>query len=172
MRRILLYTIVGLVLLVAAVAGTGYILPVEHSVSGSLEVDAPPAEVFDVITGFARYPEWRTDVTRVEVTGERGAGQRIVEHGGAGVIPYVVEAYGPATHLVTRIDDASLPFGGTWSYELRRSGRGTVVTITEDGEVYNPIFRFMSKFVFGHTATIEQYLGDLERRLSPSSRSG
>jgi len=41
----------------------------------------------------------------------------------------------------------------------------TEVTITEDGEVYNPIFRFMSAYVFGHTATIEQYLTDLESRV-------
>ena len=33
--------------------------------------------------------------------------------------------------------------------------------ITENGEVYNPLFRFMSRFVFGHTATIDKYLEDL-----------
>ncbi len=32
------------------------------------------------------------------------------------------------------------------------------VTITERGSVYNPIFRFMSRFIFGHTATVEAYL--------------
>jgi hypothetical protein len=32
------------------------------------------------------------------------------------------------------------------------------VRITEDGEVYNPIFRFMSRFVFGHTHTMDAYL--------------
>ncbi len=36
--------------------------------------------------------------------------------------------------------------------------------ITEDGEVYNVIFRFMARFFFGYTATIEGYLRDLGHR--------
>lgn len=34
----------------------------------------------------------------------------------------------------------------------------TLVRITEDGEVYNPFFRFMSRFVLGQTATLDAYL--------------
>jgi hypothetical protein len=67
---------------------------------------------------------------------------------------------------VTRIADPSLPFGGTWTYDLKPQGSGTELTITEDGEVYNPIFRFMSKFVFSQTATIEAYQASLKRKLS------
>jgi hypothetical protein len=36
-----------------------------------------------------------------------------------------------------------------------------VVRITEEGEVYNPVFRFISRFVIGQTRTIETYLRDL-----------
>ena len=35
--------------------------------------------------------------------------------------------------------------------------------ITENGEVYNPLFRFVSRFVMGHTRTIDTYLGDVAR---------
>jgi uncharacterized protein YndB with AHSA1/START domain len=161
----LLYAIAGLLLLAATIVLTGYSLPVAHTAVGTTEVAASPPEVFAIITAFERYPEWRTDVTRVDVEGEPGAGQLVREVGGHGEIPYRVEAYGPPMHLVTRIADPTLPFGGTWTYELSRSVRGTRVTITEEGEVYNPFFRFMSQFVFGHDATIEQYLEDLERRV-------
>jgi hypothetical protein len=65
---------------------------------------------------------------------------------------------------VTRIADPDQPFGGTWTFELTRAGAGTRVTITERGEVYNPIFRFLSRFVFGHTATLESCLLALERK--------
>ena len=41
---------------------------------------------------------------------------------------------------------------------------GCAVTITESCEVYNPIFRFMSRFVFGHSATIKRYLRDLGKK--------
>jgi hypothetical protein len=37
------------------------------------------------------------------------------------------------------------------------------LTIVERGKVRNPIFRFLSRFVFGHTATIESYLSSLAK---------
>ena len=40
-------------------------------------------------------------------------------------------------------------------------GDGTRLTITERGEVYNPIFRFLSRFVFAQTATMESFLRGL-----------
>lgn len=39
-------------------------------------------------------------------------------------------------------------------YRLVPDGAGTRVTITENGEVYNPLFRFVSRFLMGHTSTI------------------
>jgi hypothetical protein len=72
--------------------------------------------------------------------------------------------------FVSRIADPNLPFGGTWTIDLKPEGAGTRVTITEHGEVYNPIFRFMSRFVFGHTATIDAYLTALQRRHAPVTK--
>jgi hypothetical protein len=50
---------------------------------------------------------------------------------------------------------------------------GSRVRITERGEVRNVIFRFMARFVFGYTATMETYLKDLGGKLgetvTPSS---
>jgi len=41
------------------------------------------------------------------------------------------------------------------------TAEGTLLTITEDDEVYNPIYRFVSRFIIGHTQTIDSYLNDL-----------
>ena len=71
--------------------------------------------------------------------------------------------------LVARITDVTLPFGGTWTYRIVPAAAGSELTITEDGEVYNPIFRFMSRFVFGHTATIDGFLADLLTKTVGSS---
>ncbi|HMA23731.1 MAG TPA: hypothetical protein VKP00_07045, partial [Gemmatimonadaceae bacterium] len=38
------------------------------------------------------------------------------------------------------------------------------VTIVERGSVYNPLFRFVSRFFMGHTATIDAYLRALGKR--------
>jgi hypothetical protein len=46
---------------------------------------------------------------------------------------------------------------------LRRvMGARTRWLITGHGEVYNPIFRLMARFVFSPTATIRRYLAGLE----------
>ena len=39
-----------------------------------------------------------------------------------------------------------------------------MVRITEDGEIYNPIFRFVSRFVMGYETTMKQYLSSIGRR--------
>jgi hypothetical protein len=88
------------------------------------------------------------------------------EHSKSGDITFEFAETTAHVRAVARIADPSLPFGGRWTYELAPDGAGTRLTITEHGEVYNPIFRFMSRFVFGHTSTIEQFLAALQRRLA------
>ncbi len=64
----------------------------------------------------------------------------------------------PAKSLTRRIATENLPYSGAWTYSLQPDGEITVVRITEDGQVYNPVFRFMSRFVLGHTRTMDAYL--------------
>ena len=71
---------------------------------------------------------------------------------------------------MTHIADKELPFGGTWDYRLEPAGTGSRITITENGEVYNPIFRFVSRYFMGHTATIDKYLTALARRTGDTYR--
>ena len=169
MRRWLLAGVAILALLVTVVLAIGWSLPVAHTASRTVAVPAPPDRVFAIVSDFAAYPRWRTGVTTVDVNGPSGAGQHITETADYGEIPYVVEVWEPPARLVTRIT-GDLPFGGTWTYQLTPTGGGgTSVTITEDGEVYNVFFRFMSRFVFGHTATIDQYLADLDAAVRATS---
>jgi hypothetical protein len=79
-------------------------------------------------------------------------------HGGNGDVLFRFETVEAPGRLVARIADPSLPFGGSWTYELQQNGAGTALTITEDGEVYNPIFRVMQKLFFSAYQTIDTYL--------------
>ena len=72
----------------------------------------------------------------------------------------------PERRLVRKIADPQLPFGGSWTYELTPTADGCILQITENGEIYNPVFRFMARFVLGYTRSIEGYLDSLERRLA------
>ena len=95
-----------------------------------------------------------------------GGHERFREVGKNGAILYQVEALVPNERLVTRISDPSLPFGGAWTYEVIPSGESTTLRITEDGEVYNPLFRFVSRIIMGHTATLDRYFADVQRRFN------
>jgi uncharacterized protein YndB with AHSA1/START domain len=150
--------LVGLVTLV------GYALPVAHVASRTASFAQPADRVYLTLTEVQNYPQWRTDVKSVEDL-STGPGRRWREHGSNGEITFEVVETQPPARLVTRIADPDLPFGGTWTYELTSDGNGTRLTIIEHGEVYNPVFRFMSRFVFGHTATIDQFLADLKKRV-------
>jgi len=53
---------------------------------------------------------------------------------------------------------------------LQANGAGCRVTITEDGEDYNPIFRFMGRVFFSPTASIETYLKSLGKKYGEDVR--
>jgi uncharacterized protein YndB with AHSA1/START domain len=155
---VLLGALVAVVILVVAI---GYMLPVAHLATRQARFTQPPDAVWSAITDVPAYPSWRPDVTRVETLPPQDGRSRWVEEGGGQRIAFeVVESEAPRK-LVVRIADPSLPFGGTWTYLLAPDDSGTTLAITENGEVYNPIFRFMARYVFGHTATMEKYLAAL-----------
>ena len=161
--RYVLIVLGVLVIALLAVALIGWRLPVAHVASRSVQVPAAPDSVFTLISTFERYPTWRKGVKAVDVTTEQGT-TRFREDGSNGPILFEVVERNAPRRLVTRIADKSLPFGGRWIYEVTPSPAGSELRITEEGEVYNPIFRFVSRFIMGHTAGIDGYLADVERR--------
>jgi len=162
------YAVIGigvLVALVLCVVLIGWSLPKHHRVTVMRGYVATPEAMFALISDVQSYSSWRTDLTKVEVlTDDRGRLRWRETTKGNGPITYVMEEAVPNHKLVARIADTNLPFGGAWTYELTPGANGVGLSITEDGDVYNPIFRFVSRFVMGHTATIERYLDDVEKR--------
>jgi uncharacterized protein YndB with AHSA1/START domain len=159
-----LIVVVALAAIVAVVAFIGSRLPVAHVASRSATFAAPPDAIWKAITDVDGFPSWRKGVTRVERLPDRAGKMAWAEHGSNGRIPLVVDRSEPPRLLVLRIADPDLPFGGTWTYELAPAANGTTLTITENGEVYNPIFRFMARFIFGYDGTLKDYLQSLEAR--------
>jgi uncharacterized protein YndB with AHSA1/START domain len=127
-----------------------------------------PEAVFSVISNFQQAPSWRPDIKQVEILPPENGHVRFREQGSNGSITYEVTDIQPPRRMVTRIVDKSLPFGGSWTYELTPTSDGCRLTITENGEVYNPVFRFVSRFIIGQTRTIDEYLNNLRRRFGVS----
>jgi uncharacterized protein YndB with AHSA1/START domain len=162
---LLLGVVVGLALIVVVI---GYLLPVKHVATVAARVPAPPAQVWEALTDVAAYPKWRGDVTSVEMLPADSGHVAWREVGKNGAITFAIESAEAPRRLVTRITDKSLPFGGGWEYVLTPDGAGSRVQITEHGEVYNPVFRFVSRFIMGHTATASAYLKALGARFGAS----
>jgi uncharacterized protein YndB with AHSA1/START domain len=151
--------------LLVVIVAVGAMLPKSHVVHSTARYDAKPDAVWAVIADYKAYPQWRSDVRAVEILPPKNGNPSWRERGSNGDIPYEVVAMTPPMRLVTRIADPKLPFGGTWEYDLQPApGGGSILTITERGEVYNPVFRFVSKFVMGQHGTINRYLRSLGRK--------
>ena len=163
MLRILILVLGVLVALILLLVAIGYALPINHVATREGRLAAPPERVFSVLRDVEKFPTWRSDVKSVEVLATTPA-LRWRERGDND-ITFEMETVEAPGKIVTRIVDKTLPFGGSWSYDLSPEGGGTKLVITENGEVYNPLFRFMSRFVFGHTATIDRFLDDLGKHL-------
>jgi hypothetical protein len=140
--RIAIYIIASLVAIVGIIALIGFFLPVNHEASRSAEFRRPPDDVWALIADPNTYSGWWS---------------------GADVKTEVVES-APPSRLVTKIVGETA-FGGTWTLEIVPIPSGSRLTITERGEIYNVIFRTLSRFVFGYTGTIDSFLGAARKRL-------
>lgn len=136
----------------------GTILPVAHTATVSAHIDARPEQLWTLITDVDGFPDWRPDVERVTQLDDRNGRPVWREAMSTGVITFEAAEWDPPHRMVARIVDEDLPFAGAWTYEVAPDGSGARLTITEAGEVYNPLFRFMSRFIFGHEATMRGYL--------------
>lgn len=161
-----LVTAAGLVALIGVV---GMLLPTRHRAAVRITLNQPIERVFELVSDVPGGTEWRSDLKHVEILSAEGSPLRWRETTGFGAVVMVMEASDPPTRLVGRIDDPDQPFGGRWIYDLESTANATVLTITEEGEVYNPFFRFISRFMFGHYRTLEAYVRDLTRHLGESS---
>ena len=133
----LLIGMLVLVALVAIVAAIGATLPRDHKASRTLRVKRPPVDVWPAIAAATTASDVPVDV--LEST--------------------------PPYRQVTRVKASEKNFGGTWTIVVAPEPTGSAVTITEDGWVANPIFRFVSRYLLGHHATMDGILKKAARAL-------
>ncbi len=160
-------------IIVAVVLIVGAILPRGHVVSRRIILHRSPDEIYRRVRDFAAAPSWRSDLERVEMIATTDNHVRFREYAKHGAVTYELVEDQPGERMVTRIADLNLGYSGTWTYTFTKEGAGTRVQITEAGEVSNILFRFMSRFVFGQSGTIEKYLIALGKKfgedVSPQS---
>jgi Polyketide cyclase / dehydrase and lipid transport len=160
-------TIVALIiLLIVAMYAIGSRLPEKHTAVRLARYNQPPDAIWQTITNYERFPSWRSNVKSIEPlkSPDAAAAWRELDAHGNG-LPYHVIGSDPPRRLIVEISDPKLPFGGTWSTDIQPNPpNGSTVQITENGEIHNVFFRFMSRYTFGYTATMDTYLKDLGKK--------
>jgi hypothetical protein len=137
----ILYPLAVLAAIVLGAFGFGAYLPAAHVASRSRRIPARPEIVWGLINDPVATKGW-----------------------GGTVKTEPVEQDAPRL-LVTKIVDETA-FGGTWTFEIAPEGHdASTLTITERGEIYNPLFRTVMRLM-GHTRGMDAYLVKLQAALT------
>ncbi|MBL1419356.1 MAG: SRPBCC family protein [Alphaproteobacteria bacterium] len=155
-----------LVFVIVAILAIGAVLPVKHVAARNVVLSASPAKIWLLISGYADMPQWRKELLKVEMKLD-GDGNEIWQEfeSEKESLDFITIEQIDGQKLVRKIVGDKLDFGGTWTFELVENDGKTTLTITENGEVYNILFRFVSKFIMGHYASMDKYIKQLETAL-------
>ena len=156
----------GALALVALITLIGAFVPREHRATSTVVLHQPADSVWKVVRDLGGIPAWWPEIKEsVRLPDKDGHEVFRQKMSGWDVPLIVIESTAPR-RLVTQIDTSTGgAFGGTWTYELTPdSGAGTKISVTEAGWIGNPIFRTLSRFVFGYYGSLDGYLKALGKR--------
>jgi hypothetical protein len=158
----------GLVFLFLVMTGIGTSMPIDHDATCTGVYHQNAERIFDAIADDGASIAWRTDLR--SITSASGSGSIAVwrETNGQGqTVDYqTVVSVRPSLLIRQIVPDPGLQFGGVWTYRVGPYYAGAIsegnsLQLSEHGQIYNPFFRFMARFVFGYESTMRTYLGQL-----------
>lgn len=160
--KFLLRILIALFVVVAGFFGFGYSLPREHSISCVAVYKQPIQTVWEAISNHASVPEWDKNTASVERMPDKDSHEvwRFTDQGGYFMDIEIRERNAP-NHMVSRIVETSLPFGGEWVFDLTQKEGETSLNITENGAIDSAPFRAISRLILGHEMGIKQFLTSL-----------
>ncbi len=162
----IIFLVVGLLAgVVALIWIVGALLPREHKATRSARFATTPEQLFSLVTDVPSFPSWRTGVSSIDELPPVNDKTRWREHTSDGKVVYELSEMVSPSRVVTTIVSDDLPYGGKWVITFEPDGTGTKMRVTEEGFVNPPPFRFLARFIFGHTSTMERYLKDMGNKL-------
>jgi hypothetical protein len=163
----------ALVFIFLTIAGIGTTLPVDHHAWCTAAYRRSVPFLFAAVEADDTSVNWRSSIKSAVLLSGRGPSAVWRETDAYGkTLTFRTLADDGKSKLVRQIDfEPGSAFAGTWTYMFLPGGlmaghrryNLTVLTITEDGQIYNPVFRFMGRYVVGYTQSMRTYLLDLGR---------
>ncbi len=159
------WTALGAVAAGAGVYGVGLALPESHTATLTATLPADPETVWAALTNVQDFPDWRPGVEEVEIVILDGRpGWR--ESGSAGEATFAIAEVEPGSRMVTRLADDDPDRVGSWTWQIAPDGDGTVVRVTETGEIRSPVARFVVHYLLGYDAGMQEYVEALSGRVT------
>jgi uncharacterized protein YndB with AHSA1/START domain len=168
LRTVLLLLPFAAVALLLLVIGVGMLLPSTYVAAESARYRQPPPEVWATLVDLANLPAWDPLVQRMERRPDRNGHPVWRELNGDGSVTYEVAQAEPPRRLVLRVLANDAPFRGAWTFDLAPGPPdegGSRLTLTARGQIANPLFRFLLRFVYGSDRALAIYLTALGRKL-------
>jgi uncharacterized protein YndB with AHSA1/START domain len=161
----------GALALVALITLIGAFVPREHRATSTVVLHQSVDSVWKVVRDLGGIPAWWAEV-KESVRQPDKNGREVWRQKVSGFdMPLIVIESAAPSRLVTQIDSsAGGSFGGTWTYELTPDSGGTKISVTEAGWIGNPIFRTLSRFIFGYYGSLDGYLKALGKKFGEDVR--
>jgi hypothetical protein len=157
--KIVLTILAALIAVIILVLLVGLALPRTHRASSRITLAQPPDAVWQVVRDLGSLQGVWPALKSAKRLPDAG-GREVWEENASGMMAMrlIIDESVEPKRMVTRMDVApDAAFGGTWTYELAPSGEGTVLTVTEDGYVSNPLFRVVMHLMGVHHS-VDGYL--------------
>ncbi len=162
LKIILIVVIIVVVIINIPVIG-GLFLPKSHTVTKTIHLNYDIENVWVYITNVQQYPKWLHRVKKVEVVSTNPQGltswQEHYQYDKPTMFQ-IKESY-PYSNLVIKTADLETPFTGKWIINLKEEENGTLLTITEQTEIYNPIYRSLA-YMRGQDSNLDEYVTNLK----------
>ena len=146
----------------------GRFLPRHRTSTRTIWIRQPPDAVFSLLVDVSRFPQWTSQVLKVELLGPlegREVSRQSFKGGGVATIT-TTESVRPS-RLVRVMSDPGSPFSRSWSYAFTAVNGGCTVVLTERVEYANPIFFVIARLcginrpVAPHLEEIATQFGDI-----------
>ena len=153
------------------ILGFGYSLPVEHQITMQRHYEKTPDDLWRVLVDYRKYSQWRENVYEITDMPSKGGYDAWKEVDADGhSVSYEIIGHSPGTRLIIEVTDTSLPYAGSWVFNMSKDKAGTLLKITENGKINNIFFRVIAHFFTGYTRSMNAWLNSLDNKFALETR--
>jgi uncharacterized protein YndB with AHSA1/START domain len=143
----------------------GAMMPREHTATVTVNIAAPIGDVWNVVRDYEHLHEWAPDTNVMTRLPDHDGHEVWQQPTDDGTFTFtLIEAQEPDRLVVELVADPAM-FGGKWTYELEITQLGTQITVTEEGWIGPPPFRFIMTVGDMLDDTALAYTAALKQRL-------